>query len=143
MTEEHAMRTSIVVVGVLCAASLARPVPAQDRTALLEVPGQSFVLPRDSGQDYNYIRWDDTEIGPASGATHRQSLRVNHEFPGVDTIAYRLYEPDKVTRTATGFKATQKDQLWVKILLPAPPSPYNTFTVYGVVTGCKIGRAHV
>jgi hypothetical protein len=91
--------------------------------------------------DYIFVQLTDTPVG-SSSATHRQSVRVNHEFPGVDTLAFRLYEPDKVTRSSKLYKAQQKDYLFTRILLPAPPTPYNTFSAYGVVTGCK-GDAQV
>ena len=113
-----------------------RGVLAQDRVDLLEVPGQSFVLTRTDGQDYVYLNISDNALG-SFGATHRQSIQVSHEFPGVDTLLYRLYEPDKVTRTDTGVTLDQKNYLFAKILLPSPPSPYNTFSAYGLVTGCK------
>src|SRR5262245_39632886 len=119
-----------------------RGVMAQDRVDLLEVPGNSFALNRTDGVDYVYINISDTAIGSQSGATHRQSLRVAHEFPGVDSLTYRLYEPDKVTRKTDGVTLDQKNYLFTRILLPSPPSPYNTFSAYGVVTGCK-GKGQV
>src|SRR5262245_19158759 len=123
--------------------SLAVPgVQAQDRPDLLEVGPTSFAINRTDGVDYVSIRFTDTDIGVNSGAQHRQSIRVAHEFPGVDQLLFRIYEPDKVTRKSDQVKWQQNNNLFARILLAAPPTPYNTFTVYGVVTGCK-GKAQV
>jgi len=121
---------------------LAAPSGAQDRPDLLEAGPTSFAKNRTDGVDYIDLQLTDTAIGVSSGANHRQSVRVSHEFPGVDSLLFRIYEPDKVTRSATLYKAQQKDNLFARILLAAPPSPYSTFSVYGVVTGCS-GNAQV
>ncbi|HEV7735044.1 MAG TPA: hypothetical protein VGR62_22935 [Candidatus Binatia bacterium] len=126
------------LLSAACAALLlAGPVNAQDRPDLLEVGPTSMAVSRPDGQDYLFVQLTDTSLGGGSSAAHHQSVRVNHEFPGVVTLAFRLYEPDKVTRSATLYKAQQKNYLWARVLLPAPPSPYNTFSAYGIVTGCK------
>lgn len=129
--------SSRLLLAACAAVLLAGPVRAQDRPDLLEVGPASQAVPHAGGLDYLQVQLTDTSLGGGSSANHRQSVRVNHEFPGVDTLAFRLYEPDKVTRSATLYKAQQKDYLWARVLLPAPPSPYNTFSAYGVVTGCK------
>lgn len=111
---------------------------AQDRPDLLEVGPISTAFVRPDGLDYVLVHFTDTpDPGSGSGATHRQSIRVAHEFPGADGLTFLLYEPDKVTRKPSQVKWQQGDHLWARIILPAPPSPYNTFSAYGVVTGCK------
>jgi hypothetical protein len=137
--EDEIMRGT-TFVGLLAACTamfLAGPAGAQDRPDLLEIPTTSVAVTRPSGVDYVAVQLTDTSLGGGSSANHRQSVRVSHEFPGVDSLVFRLYEPDKVTRSSSLYKAQQKNYLWTRILLPAPPSPYNTFSVYGVVTGCK------
>src|SRR5262245_35977151 len=58
---------------------------------------------------------------------------------GVDDIGFRIYEPDKVSRSDTGFNLSQKDQLFFRVFLSVPPAPYpsNSFSAYGLVSGCK------
>jgi hypothetical protein len=137
--EDPVMRgaTLVGLVAVCAAMLLAGPAAAQDRPDLLEIPNTSIAVNRPDGVDYVAVQLTDTSLGGGSSANHRQSVRVSHEFPGVDSLVFRLYEPDKVTRSTSLYKAGQKNYLWTRILLPAPPSPYNTFSVYGVVTGCK------
>jgi hypothetical protein len=135
-------RTLAGLVAACSVLILAAPGGAQDRPDLLEVGPVSFAHNRPDGVDYILVELNDTSLGGGSSATHRQSLRVSHEFPGVDSLVFRIYEPDKVTRSATQYKAQQKDYLWARILLPSPPTPYNTFSAYGIVTGCK-GDAQV
>lgn len=135
--------TTLVGLAAVCTAMLlAGPAGAQDRPDLLEVGPTSVAAPRPDGIDYIFVQLNDTPISAGAAADHRQSLRVNHEFPGVDTLAFRMYEPDKVTRSSSLYKAQQSNYLFTRILLPAPPSPYNTFSAYGIVTGCK-GSAQV
>jgi hypothetical protein len=130
--------TRLLAPALLLAALAGLPATAQDRPDLLDVPSQSFALVRSDGVDYNSIWIDEVTVSPSGGgATRRESFRVSHEFPGVDTLAFRIYEPDKVMRSSTSAKLGQRDRLFVRLLLPAPPSPYNTFSTYGVVTGCK------
>jgi hypothetical protein len=121
---------------------LADSARAQDRPDLLEVGPLSTAVNRPDGVDYVSVELTDTAPSPFGGATHVQSVRVSHEFPGVDSLVFRIYEPDKVTRAGNLYKIGQKNHLFTRILLPAPPTPYNTFSAYGVVTGCK-GDAQV
>jgi len=111
-----------------------------DNGAPVEIVG--FGGTRSDGQDYVSVRLTDTSVSSGFAAIHRQSVRVSHEFPGVDSLLFRMYEPDKVTRKTGFYKAQQADYLFARILLPAPPSPYNTFSTYGIVTGCK-GQAQI
>ncbi len=134
-------RAALVAVSALVT-TVASDVRAQNRPDLLEVGPVSTALVRADGLDYVFVDFRDIPLGPSSGANHRQSIRVAHEFPGIDGLTFRIYEPDKVTRKPNQVKWQQDDHLLARIVLAAPPSPYNTFTAYGVVTGCK-GKAQV
>jgi hypothetical protein len=92
-----------------------------------------------SAHDYVHVILDEVPPLSSAMAARRESFSVVHEFPGVDNIGFRIYEPDKVSRSATGFSLSQKDQLFFRVFLSVPPPPYssNSFERYGVVTGCK------
>ena len=92
-----------------------------------------------SAHDYVRVILDEVPPFNTTQAQRRESFSVVHEFPGVDNIAFRIYEPDKVSRSATGFNISQKDQLFFRVFLSVPPMPYssNSFSAYGIVTGCK------
>jgi hypothetical protein len=136
------MKAAHVVSALAALLVLPALAAAQDRPDLLEVGPQSFYITRTDGVDYNSVNITDTAISSGFAANHRQSYRVSHELPGVDTLAFRIYEPDKVSRSPVVAKLTQKNYLFVRLLLPSPPSPYSTFSAYGLVTGCK-GTAKV
>jgi len=92
-----------------------------------------------SAHDYVRVILDEVPPFNTPQAQRRESFSVVHEFPGVDNITFRIYEPDKVSRSATGFNLSQKDQLFFRVFLSVPPAPYpsTSFSAYGVVTGCK------
>ncbi len=129
-----------VVGGLLLMSGVAR---AQDRSDLLDIPFESFLVPGPSSNaahDYVFVVLDEVPPLSSAMAARRESFSVVHEFPGVDNIGFRIYEPDKVSRSDTGFSLSQKDQLFFSITLAVPPAPYtftSPFERYGVVTGCK------
>jgi len=141
------MRRTTVITGFVAAVVggmllLPGPARAQDRSDLLDVPFESFLVPgptSNAAHDYVFVALDEVPPLSSSMAKRRESFSVVHEFPGVDNISLRIYEPDKVSRSATGFSLSQKDQLFFRVLLAVPPAPYssNTFSAYGVVSGCK------
>jgi hypothetical protein len=135
-------RTFAGVLAACGALILAAPMRAQDRPDLLEASAGSVAKNRTDGVDYIDVQLTDTSISGGIAANHRQSVRVSHEFPGADSLLFRIYEPDKVTRSATLYKTQQKDYLFARIFLAAPPTPYTSFSAYGVVTGCT-GNAQV
>src|SRR5262245_20154901 len=95
-----------IAAGLVLAAATVPDVRAQDRTDLLEVGPVSTGFMRSDGTDYVRVQFTDTANGSTSAA-HVQSIRVNHELAGADTLGFRMYEPDKVTRKSDFVKWQQ------------------------------------
>jgi len=108
---------------------------AQDRPDLLDDPGhQVYTAP--TGYNFLLFTLDDVPVS-GSAVAQRESAVGHLEMPGVDQISLRLYEPDTASRTATGAKLTQKNNLVLFSRLGASSSTHS-----GIVTGCK-GQAQV
>ena len=68
---------------------------AQDRSDLLDVPLESFTVAAPASA-HDYVRVILDEVPPSSSfAQRRESFSVVHEFPGVDNIGFRIYEPTR------------------------------------------------